>query len=129
MIARLLVVACAAVAIFVLAGRLDIARDVARAERIGSSDVAGAQRLFQDAAARSGDTMPLIREAQLLLFARRPDDAVVPARRATEEEPLNAGAWLVLAQAAEAAGDASLEASARARLAELVAPANVNGGH
>jgi predicted Zn-dependent protease len=120
-IARVAVVACAAVAVYVLAGRLDIARDVARAERIGSSDAVTAQRLFAGAAERTSDTMPLIREAQLLMFARRPSEAVAPARRATEEEPENAGAWLVLAQAAEAAGDAELEARARRRLDELVA--------
>jgi predicted Zn-dependent protease len=121
MIARIVVVACAAVAVVLLAGRLDVARDVARAERIGTSNVPEAQRLFQDAAERTSDTMPLLREAQLLLFAQRPQDAVAVARRATEEEPRNAGAWLVLAQAAEAAGDAELEATARRRLAELVA--------
>jgi predicted Zn-dependent protease len=120
-IARLVVLACAAVAIVVLAGRLDVARDVARAERTGSSDVAAAQRLFQSAADRTSDTMPLVREAQLLMFAKRPGDAAEVAQRATEEEPRNAGAWLVLAQAAEAAGDEALEARARERLGELVA--------
>jgi predicted Zn-dependent protease len=120
-IARLAVVCCAAVAIVVLAGQLGVARDVARAERIGASNVPEAQRLFQDAADRTSDTMPLVREAQLLMFARRPEDAVAVAQRATQEEPLNAGAWLVLAQAAEAAGDTQLEADARRRLSELVA--------
>jgi predicted Zn-dependent protease len=121
MIARLVVVACAVAAIVVLAGRLDVARDVARAEAIGTSNVPEARRLLRDAARRTSDTTPLVREAQLLLFARRPEEAVAVARRATREEPDNARAWLVLAQAAEDA-DPPLAAAARRRIDALVAP-------
>jgi redox-sensitive bicupin YhaK (pirin superfamily) len=119
-IARLAVIACAVAAVVVLAGRLDVARDVGRAEALGTSDVAQAQRLLRDAARRTSDTAPLLRESQLLLFAGPPREAVGPALRATREEPDNAQAWLALAQAATDA-DPALESTARRRIAELVA--------
>lgn len=119
MIARIALVALAVAAIALLAGRLWVARDIARAEAVGQSDVPRAQRLLRDAAERTSDTTPLLREAQLMLFAKRPADAVAAARRATEEEPENAQAWLLLAQAA-AGSDARTEAQARRRLRVLV---------
>jgi predicted Zn-dependent protease len=119
MIARLALIAVAVVAVVLLAGRLSIARDVARAEAIGPADADRAQRLLQDAAERTSDTTPLLREAQLMLFAKRPDDAIAAARRATEAEPENAQAWLLLSQAA-AGRDRQLAAEAQLQLRALV---------
>jgi predicted Zn-dependent protease len=118
-IARLALLAVAVVAVALLAGRLSIARDVARAEAIGPAGADRAQRLLQDAAGRTSDTTPLLREAQLMLFADRPAEAVAAARRATEAEPENAQAWLLLSQAA-AARDRALAAEAQLRLRKLV---------
>jgi predicted Zn-dependent protease len=120
-VARVALVVLAVVAVIVLAGRLSIARDVARAEAIGPADADRAQALLDDAAGRTSDTTPLLREAQLMLFAKRPADAIAAARRATREEPDNAQAWLLLAQAA-AQDDPALAAAARRRLGELVPP-------
>jgi predicted Zn-dependent protease len=119
MIARLALIAVAVVAVVLLAGRLSIARDVARAEAIGPADADRAQRLLQDAAERTSDATPLLREAQLMLFAKRPDDAIAAARRATEAEPENAQAWLLLSQAA-AGRDRQLAAEAQLQLRALV---------
>jgi predicted Zn-dependent protease len=121
MIARVALVVVAVVAVVVLTGRLSVAHDVDRAESIGPSDADRARALLQDAAARTSDTTPLLREAQLMLFAKRPADAVAAARRATVEEPENARAWLLLSQAA-AQSDPALAAAARRRLGELVRP-------
>jgi predicted Zn-dependent protease len=118
-VARIALVVVAVAAVVLLADRLSVARDVARAEAIGPADAPRAQRLLQDAAARTSDTTPLLREAQLMLFADRPRDAIAAARRATQEEPENAQAWLLLSQAA-ADGDPRLAAEAQRRLRALV---------
>jgi len=119
-IARVLVVAAALAGIVLLWGDLRVARDVERAEAIAARP-AEAVVLLQRAAGRTADTAPLLREAQLQLFAERPDAAVAPARAVTRREPENAQAWLVLAQAAERSGDAALAREARARVSALVA--------
>jgi predicted Zn-dependent protease len=120
-IARVALVAVAIVAVVVLAGRLSVAREVAHAEAAGPAEADRARALLHDAASRTSDTTPLLREAQLMLFAKRPADAVAAARRATVEEPENAQAWLLLSQAA-AERDPALSALARRRLGELVRP-------
>jgi predicted Zn-dependent protease len=112
-------VAVAVAAVVLLAGRLSVARDVARAESIGPANAPRAQRLLEDAAERTSDTTPLLREAQLMLFAGRPRDAIAAARRATRAEPDNAQAWLLLSQAA-ADSDRELAAEAQRRLRALV---------
>lgn len=117
--ARIALVVVAIVAVVLLSARLSIARDVARAEAIGPADAARAQWLLQDAARRTSDTTPLLREAQLMLFADRPRDAIAAARRATEEEPENAQAWLLLSQAA-AGSDRRLAAEADRQVRVLV---------
>lgn len=117
--ARVGLVLAAVVAVVLLAGRLSIARDVARAEAIGPADAAQAQRLLQDAASRTSDTTPLLREAQLMLFAGRPRDAIAAARRAAEDEPENAQAWLLLSQAARGS-DRRLAAEADRQVRVLV---------
>jgi predicted Zn-dependent protease len=117
--ARIALVVTAIVAVILLAGRLSIARDVARAEAIGPADAARAQRLLQDAARRTSDTTPLLREAQLMLFADRPHGAIAPAQHATEDEPENAQAWLLLAQAARGT-DRRLAAEADRQVRVLV---------
>ena len=118
-IARITMVVVAVAAVVLLAGRLSVAHDIARAEAIGPADAPRAQRLLQDAAARTSDTTPLLREAQLMLFADRRRDAIEAARRATREEPENAQAWLLLSQAA-ADSDGRLAAEAQRRLRILV---------
>jgi len=117
MIVRGLIVAAAIAGFVLLAGDLRVARDIARSERGGADAVARLQR----AATRTADTTPLLREAQLQLFLKRPEAAIAPARAATRREPENAQAWLLLAQAAERTGDAALADEARARVSALVA--------
>jgi cytochrome c-type biogenesis protein CcmH/NrfG len=121
-IARALVLVAALAGFGVLVGDLDVARDVDRAvalSRSGHPD--RALPLLRSAAARTADTTPRLREAQLQLFRRRPREAVAPARAVVRREPENAQAWLALAQAAEGSGEATLARDARRRVVELVA--------
>ena len=126
MIARIVVLAAAAVAIWVLAGQLTTARDVDRAAKLieggrAPERVDEALALLGRAARRTDDTTPLLRAAELQLFAGRYEAALADARIATRREPENARAWLVTAQAAGELGDAALEQTARRRIGELVA--------
>ena len=121
MIVRALLVAAAIAGFVLLAGDLRVARDIDRAVTLGERGDPRAAGLLQRAADRTADTTPLLREAQLHLFAQRPQAALVPAREAARREPENAQAWLLLAQAAERAGDAALTREARARISALVA--------
>lgn len=121
MIARLLIVAAAVAGVVLLAGDLRVARDIDRAVALSERGDPGAPALLQRAAERTADTTPLLREAQLYLFARRPQEAIAPAREAARREPENAQAWLLLAQAAERTGDAAVTREARARISALVA--------
>ena len=122
-IARVAVVVAALAGIVLLAGELRTARDIDRAVAVsvqpGRADEALA--LLRAAAARTPDTTPLLREAQLQLLRRRPGEAIGAAREAVRREPENAQGWLLLAQAAEGSGDAGLAADARRRVAALVA--------
>jgi predicted Zn-dependent protease len=117
MIVRAVIVAAAIAGFVLLAGDLRVARDIEQGER---ADVGAVARL-QRAAGRTADTTPLLREAQLQLFLKRPAAAIAPAREATRREPENAQAWLLLAQAAERTGDTALAGEARARVSALVA--------
>jgi predicted Zn-dependent protease len=125
MIGRILVIAAALAGVVGLAGQLRTARDVERAAALadggGPARVDEALGLLRRAAARTDDTTPVLRAAQLQLFAGRNEAALAAAREATRREPENAPAWLLTAQAAGRLGDAPLEAAARRRLAELVA--------
>jgi len=126
MIGRLLVVAAAVAAIVVLAGQLRTARDVDRAAALiqagrAPDRVEEALALLRGAAARTADTTPLVRAAELQLFAGNHSEALAEAQAAARREPENARAWLVTAQAAAQLGDEPLEAAARRRLSELVA--------
>ena len=128
MIARLVVVAAAVAAIVVLAGQLRTARDVDRAAALiqagrAPDRVDDALSLLRGAAARTADTTPLVRAAELQLFAGNHREALAEAQAAARREPENARAWLVAAQAAAQLGDEPLEAAARRRLSELVAVA------
>jgi Flp pilus assembly protein TadD len=126
MIARVALVAAAVAAIVLLAGDLRTARDVERATELAGGGPSPARvdealALLRGAAARTDDTTPLVRAAELQLFAGRPEAALGAARQATRREPENARAWLLTAQAAARLGDDAVEAAARRRLAELVA--------
>ena len=126
MIARLVVVAAAVAAIVVLAGQLRTARDVDRAAELveggrAPARVDDALALLRGAADRTDDTTPLVRAAELQLFAGRHEAALAHAREAARREPENARAWLVAAQALARLGDNPNEQLARLRLAELVA--------
>ncbi len=118
---RLTIVAAAIAGFVLLAGDLRVARDIDRAVALSERGDPRAASLLQRAAARTADTTPLLREAQLQLFQQRPQDALAPAREAARREPENAQAWLLLAQAAERTGDAALGREARARISALVA--------
>jgi predicted Zn-dependent protease len=117
MIVRVALLAAAIAGFVLLAGDLRVARDIAHSERGAPGAVARLER----AAGRTADTTPLLREAQLQLFSKRPEAAIAPARAAARREPENAQAWLLLAQAAERAGDVALAREARARVSALVA--------
>ncbi len=120
MIVRAVVVIAAIAGFVLLAGDLRVARDIERAEGLAARPAEGVA-VLQRAASRTADTTPLLREAQLRLFADHPREALAPAREAARREPENAQAWLLLAQAAERAGDAPLADAARARVSALVA--------
>ena len=118
--------AAAVAAIVVLAGQLRTARDVDRAAALieagrAPDRVDEALALLRGAAARTADTTPLVRAAELQLFAGNHRAALAEAQAAARREPENARAWLVTAQAAAQLGDEPLEAAARRRLSELVA--------
>lgn len=126
MIARLTVLAAAVVAVVLLTGSLRTARDVERGAALieggrAPARVDEALALLHGAAGRTADTAPLVRAAELQLFAGRDAGALADARAATRREPEDARAWLVLAQAAARLGDAGSEDAARRRLALLVA--------
>jgi len=126
MIARALVLLAVIAAIVLLAGELRVARDVDRAVALSgggrsTGEAREAATLLRASAGRTADTTPLLRLAQLGLFAGRPREALGPARQAARREPENAQAWLLVAQAATAAGDPGLAAEARRRVAALVA--------
>lgn len=125
MIGRIVVIAAALAGVVVLAGQLRTARDLDRAAALvdgrGAARVDEALGLLRRAATRTDDTTPVVRAAQLQLFAGRDEAALADARKATRREPENAPAWLLVAQAAGRLGDAPLEAAARRRLAQLVA--------
>lgn len=123
MIARLIVVAAAVVALVLLAGGLRTARDTERGAALveRGARVDEALELLRGAAERTADTTPLLRAAELQLFAGRNQAALADARAVARREPRNARAWLVVAQAAARLGDAAGEAGARERLAQLVA--------
>lgn len=125
MIPRALVLLAAIVALVLLAGELRVARDVDRAVALSNgrptaADAREAAALLGAAAGRTADTTPLLRLAQLRLFVGRPDAALGPARQAARREPENAQAWLLVAQAASAAGDPGRAAEARRAVAALV---------
>ena len=123
MIARVAVVVAALAAIVLLAGELRTARDVDRAEalsRAQGSVPGGARAPARRRGAHRGHHAAAAPGAAPAL--RRPGgDAIGSARAAVRREPENAQGWLLLAQAAERAGDASLGAEARRRVAALVA--------
>jgi predicted Zn-dependent protease len=124
MIARGVVLAGAIAGIVLLAGELGVARDIDRAAALsqeGPSGTTEALALLRRAASRTADTTPLLREAQLLLFRRRPAEALGPAHEAVRREPDNALAWQLVGQSAERAGDAARARAARARVSALVA--------
>jgi predicted Zn-dependent protease len=113
---RASLVAAAVAAGVWLAGDLRVARDIGRAEslaRSGSAPEAG--RLLQRAARRTPSSVPDLRYAQLLTFARRPGEASAVLERIVAREPQNAEAWAQLALARRAAGDVAGFARARAR--------------
>jgi Flp pilus assembly protein TadD len=120
-IVRLLIVAVAIAGGVVLAGDLRVARDIDRAVTLSERGDPRAPALLERASERTADTTPLLRGAQLQLFAERPQQALGPAREAARREPENAQAWLLLAQAAERTGDTALAREARARVSALVA--------
>jgi Flp pilus assembly protein TadD len=121
MIVRFVIVAAAIAGFVLIAGDLRVARDIDRAVALSERGDPRAASLLQRAAEQTADTTPLLREAQLQLFERRPQEALAPAREAARREPDNAQAWLLLAQAAERTGDAPLAREARARISALVA--------
>jgi Flp pilus assembly protein TadD len=120
-IVRAVIVVAAIAGFVLLAGDLRVARDIEDAVALGERGDPRAPALLQRAAERTADTTPLLREAQLQLFARRPQDALAPAREAARREPENAQAWLLLSQAAERTGNTALAREARARISALVA--------
>ena len=123
MTARLVVVAAAVVAFVLLAGGLRTARDIERGAALveRGERVDEALGLLRGAAGRTADATPLLRAAELQLFAGRNEAALADARSVARREPRNARAWLVIAQAAGRLGDSAGETAARERLAELVA--------
>ena len=122
MTVRLVVVAAAVVAFVLLAGGLRTARDIERGAAVERGErVDEALGLLRGAAGRTADATPLLRAAELQLFAGRNEAALADARSVARREPRNARAWLVIAQAAGRLGDSAGETAARERLAELVA--------
>jgi predicted Zn-dependent protease len=109
-----------------LAGQLRTAREVDRAIALvdrGSKPERVEEALvrLRRAAERTADTTPLLRAAEMQLFAGRIEGALSDAQEVARREPENARAWLVAVQASARLGDESIRAVARRRLAQLVA--------
>ena len=127
MIERAALAAVAVVVFAWLAGGLHRARLESHGLRIAESgsltaaDVRRSADLLERAARHSSDTGPLEREAQLLLFARRPAPAAAVLERIVRREPENAAAWQLLARADELR-DPLRARAARRRLAQLSPP-------
>jgi predicted Zn-dependent protease len=126
MIARVVLIAAAVAAVVLLAGQLRTAREVDRAIALvdrGSKPERVEEALvrLRRAAERTADTTPLLRAAEMQLFAGRIEGALSDAQEVARREPENARAWLVAVQASARLGDESVRAAARRRLAQLVA--------
>jgi cytochrome c-type biogenesis protein CcmH/NrfG len=114
--ALLLVVAVGAIAW--LAIGLHAARLQARAETFQPGDsVSERTDMLERAARLTPSTEPEVREAQILLEARRPGEAARVLREVARREPENREAWAGLVQILGARAE-----EARRRLAELVPP-------
>jgi predicted Zn-dependent protease len=98
----------------------------ARAEIVQPGDsVAERRDMLQRAARLTPSTEPEVREAQILVEARRPGEAARLLRSVARREPENREAWAGLAQILETTSPEEAE-RARRRLAELVPPVSAS---
>lgn len=90
-----------------------------RALAADTARTADARAALRAARSHSLSGEPRILEAQLLLFAGRPDDALAVVLPLARREPEHLVAWRTVAAAARQRGDLELQAQARERLLAL----------
>ena len=121
MIARAALVLLALTARAILVPQAREERDLRRGRARAPDAASGAQAREALRAARrhslSGE--PRILEAQLLLFASRPDEALAVVLPVARREPDNLLAWRTVAAAARLRGDLTLQREAGERLTAL----------
>ncbi|MBJ7522043.1 MAG: hypothetical protein JHC84_20245 [Solirubrobacteraceae bacterium] len=121
MIARAALVLLALTALAFLVPQALEERDLRRGRALAPDAASGAQAREALRAARrhslSGE--PRILEAQLLLFASRPDEALAVVLPVARREPDNLLAWRTVAAAARLRGDLTLQREAGERLTAL----------
>jgi hypothetical protein len=119
-----LALVCVACAVWLFTGLAPV-RDQAEAIKLVSgaskpspATVDRADALLRDAAASTASREPLLRRAELFLFAGRNAEAAFDALAVVREEPENVEGWTVVAHAA-GDDDPALAARARARIRVL----------
>lgn len=121
MIGRLALAALAAAALAFVLPQLAEERDLRRGRALAADPAATeqARAALRAARARTLSGEPRILEAQLLLFARRPGEALAVVLPLARREPENLLAWRTVAAAARERGDLTLQEQARERLVAL----------
>ena len=131
--ARVLLVAVAALGVFLFVGALGPVRDqkaglaaiTAKDGRTPEQRVARSYRLLGEAAAHTRSTVPEINLAQLDAYAKHPERGLPRLRSVVAREPENYEAWAALAFNARTV-DPALAARARARARRLSPPVPVD---
>ena len=117
--AALLVLAVAALAFLLPQGLEERKLRQGRALAADPARTADARAALRAARSHTLSGEPRILEAQLLLFAGRPDQALAGVLPLARREPENLVAWRAVAAAARQRGDLELQAQARERLLAL----------
>lgn len=117
--AALLLLALAALAFLVPQALEERELRQGRALAADASRTDDARAALRAARAHTLSGEPRILEAQLLVFAGRPDEALAVVLPLARREPENLLAWRTVAAAARQRGDLGLQEQARARLVAL----------
>jgi predicted Zn-dependent protease len=86
---------------------------------IAPAEITHGRDALERARRLNADKSPRLTEASLLMAAKRPDEAVVAAKRVLASEPDNVDAWIILHGAAQEAGDGKRATRALRRLRDL----------
>lgn len=121
MTGRVALLALAAVVLAFLVPQALEERDLRRGRALAADPAATgeARTALRSARAHTLSGEPRILEAQLLLFGKRPDEALAVVLPLARREPDSLLAWRTVAAAARLRGDLALQREAQERLAAL----------